>query len=107
MKLLNMWPLAKYLLLTTVCNIYIKTVLRNSIKFKLTMTEDCTSDKRHFYCCSCMFYLAHVAHVTVSASLKKLHVSVKVPLLLYMDHYLFVVLSLNVSHLSENCNVNM
>lgn len=53
-----------------------------------------------------MFYLAHVAHVTVSASWKKLHVSVKVPLLLYMDHTFFFFVLSPVSHLIENCNVN-
>lgn len=35
--------LARYLLITTVCNIYIKTVLRNSIKVELTKTAQVTS----------------------------------------------------------------
>lgn len=94
--------LARYLLITTVCNIYIKTVLRNSIKVELKKTAQVTSVT---FSAAPVFYLAHVAHVTVSASWKKLHVSVKVPLLLYMDHTIFVLSP--VSHLIENCNVNM
>lgn len=35
--------LTRYLLITTVCNIYIKTVLRNSIKVELTKTAQVTS----------------------------------------------------------------
>jgi len=35
--------LARYLLITTVCNIYIKTVLRNSIKVELTKTAQVAS----------------------------------------------------------------
>lgn len=92
MKLFNLWPFLfwqKYLLITTVCNIYIKRLCWE--QYRSWTYEDCTSDRRHFLCCSCMFYLAHVAQVvTVSASWKKLHVSVKVPLLLYMDHTFFL-----------------
>ncbi|XP_042320945.1 mitogen-activated protein kinase kinase kinase 4 isoform X2 [Sceloporus undulatus] len=76
------WILVKSLLITTVCNIYIKTVEHSVQTQNLTMIEDCTSDPCHFFCCSYMFPLAHLALVTAPTTLKKLHVPVKVPLLL-------------------------